>query len=151
MKSQLMRKVFLLASVLLLVFISPRAICADIASNVEKILKDIRQDQPLPKLDYLNKATRMNEDSAYATGRYQDIEVTVECHPNSAKVASVLLRIPGLDQTRKILPAVTRVIGKPHQSDRKASQYAWEWPKYRTGSLHYDAGERMTIVSLFYR
>ncbi|MBS1197814.1 MAG: hypothetical protein H6R18_1599 [Proteobacteria bacterium] len=154
MKSWIKRTT-LFASALFLVFLSQTAMAADTAGDIEQILKDIRQDQPVPKLDYLKKATPINADSAYYTGRYKDIEITVEAHPNSTKVASVLLKIPGPDQTREILPAVSRVIGKPHHSDPKQSVYSWEWRKYRSASLHYVGNgplkERITVVSLFYR
>lgn len=150
MKSWIKRTT-LFASALFLVVLSQTAMAADVANDVEQILMDIRQDQPVPKLDYLKKAKPMNADSAYYTGRYNNIDIAVENHPNSTKVASVLLKIPGGDQTRAILPSVSRAIGKPHASDRKNSQYSWTWKHYRTGSLHYDAGERITIVSLFYQ
>lgn len=151
MKSSLFRKSLALASALLLFLLTPMVLAADVAGDVEQILTDIRQDQPVPKLDYLKKVKPMNADSAYYTGRYKDIEIAVEAHPNSNKAASILLKIPGGDQTRAVLPAVSRAVGKPHASDRKNSQYSWSWKKYRTGSLHYDAGERLTIVSLFYQ
>ncbi|OQA34949.1 MAG: hypothetical protein BWY57_00099 [Betaproteobacteria bacterium ADurb.Bin341] len=151
MKSSLFRKSLALASALLLFFLASITLAADVASDVEKILIDIRQDQPVPKLDYLKKAAPINADSAYYQGNYKGIEIAVEAHPNSNKVASILLKITGADQTRAILPAVSRAIGKPHHSSPKNSQYSWTWKKYRTGSLHYDAGERLTIVSLFYQ
>jgi len=150
MKQPLFHKSLALISALLLFFFSSMALAAD-AADVEQILSDIRQDKPVPRLDYLKKALPINADSAYFTGNFKDIEIAVECHPNSNKVASVLIKIPGGDQTRAILPAVSRVIGKPHASDRKNSQYSWTWKNYRTGSLHYVAGERITIVSLFYQ
>jgi hypothetical protein len=140
---------------LALVFLTHAALCADLAADVEKVLRDIRQDSPVPKLDYLQKAQSINVDCVYYRGRYHGIDVTVETHPNSDRVASVLLKLPGPDQTRLILPAVARVIGPPHASDRKQSDYGWDWPDYRTGSVHYAGGgetkEGFTIVSLFYR
>lgn len=151
MKSSLFRKRLGLVSALLLFFLTPIVLAADVASDVKQILTDIRQDQPVPKLDYLKKAPPINADSAYFLGSYKGIEIAVEAHPNSNKVASILLKIPGGDQTRAVLPAVSRAVGKPHHSDRKNSQYGWTWKKYRTGSLHYVAGERITIVSLYYQ
>jgi hypothetical protein len=48
-----------------------------------------------------------------------------------------------------------RVIGPPHASEPKHSVYGWEWPAYRTASLHYAPGgggqAGFTIVSLLYR
>ena len=138
-----------------LILVTPAAVGADVAGDVEHVLRDIRQDSPVPKLDYLERADPINVDCAYYRGRYNGIDVTVETHPNSDRVASVLLKLPGPDQTRLILPAVTRVIGPPHASDRKQSNYGWDWPDYRTGSVHYAGGgatkEGFTIVSLFYR
>jgi hypothetical protein len=140
---------------LALVLLTHAAVCADLAADVEKVLRDIPQDRPVPKLDYLQRADPINADCAYYRGRYNGIDVTVETHPHSDRVASVLLKLPGPDQTRLILPAVTRVIGPPHASDRKKSNYGWDWPDYRTGSVHYAGGgatnEGFTIVSLFYR
>ena len=138
-----------------LILATPAAVGADVAGDVEHVLRDIRQDSPVQKLDYLRRADPINADCAYYRGRYNGIDVTVETHPNSDRVASVLLKLPGPDQTRLILPAVTRVIGPPHASDRKQSNYGWDWPNYRTGSVHYAGGgatkEGFTIVSLFYR
>ena len=138
-----------------LVVLTPAAVGADLAGDVEHVLRDIRQDSPVQKLDYLQRADPINAGCAYYRGRYNGIDVTVETHPNSDRVASVLLKLPGPDQTRLILPAITRVIGPPHASDPKQSNYGWDWPDYRTGSVHYAGGgatkEGFTIVSLFYR
>lgn len=138
-----------------LVFLARGALCADHAANVEQVLRDVRLDHPVPKLDYLQQAQSINAECAYYRGRYQGIEVTVETHPNSNRVASVLLNLPGPDQTRLVLPAVARVLGPPHTSDAKQSTYGWDWPDYRTASVHYvgggETGEGYTIVSVFYR
>ncbi len=138
-----------------LVFLTQAALCADPAADVEKILRDIRQDHPVPKLDYLRQAEPINADSAYYRGLYDGIDVTVETHPNNNRVASVLLQLAGPDQTRLVLPAVARVLGAPHVSDKKHSTYGWDWPDYRTASVHYaaggKAGDGFTIVSIFYR
>jgi len=138
-----------------LLLLTHAAVCADLAVDLEKVLRDIRQDSPVPKLDYLQRADPINVDCAYYRGRYHGIDVTVETHPNSDRVASVLLKLAGPDQTRLILPAVARVIGPPHVSDRKQSNYGWDWSDYRTASVHYAGGgeakEGFTIVSLFYR
>ncbi|MBK1718655.1 hypothetical protein CKO27_13565 [Thiocystis violacea] len=142
-------------SMIALILLTSRVVAADLAADVEKVLREIRQDQPIPELAYLRPAEPVNADCGYFLGRYRAIEISVETHPNSPRVASILLRIPGPDQTQWILPAVTRVIGPPHSSDPKQSIHGWEWPKYRTASVHYagqgatDAG--FTIVSLFYR
>jgi hypothetical protein len=131
------------------------AVASDISADVEKILREIRQDQPVPALSYLKRAKSVNAGCAYYRGSYNGIEITVETHPDSDRAASILLQIPGADQTKQILPAVQRVIGPPRFSSPKESQYGWEWPKYRSASVHYarggKSGEGITIVSLFYR
>jgi hypothetical protein len=141
--------------VIVLVMLTTVTIAADIPLDVEKILRDIRQDQPVPTLDYLQRAKSINVGCAYYRGDYNGIEITVETLPNSQRVASVLLQIPGMDRTQQILPAVKRVIGPPHYSSPKESRYGWEWPNYRTASFHYargiKPGEGFTIVSLFYQ
>jgi hypothetical protein len=138
-----------------LVFPMQATLCADLAADVEQILRGIRQDQPVPKLDYLLGVEPINADCAYYRGQYHGIDVAVETHPNNNRVASVLLQLAGPDQTRLVLPAVTRVIGPPHSSDPKHSAYSWDWPDYRTASVHYAGGgagnDGFTIVSLFYR
>ena len=144
-----------LALLLTLFGFAPLVAVADPAADVERILRDIRQDEPAPKLDYLHRATPINADCAYFQGQYLGIEITVETHPNSSRVASLLLQLPGPDQTRQILPAVARVLGPPRTRDPRHSVYGWEWPAYRTASLHYAPGgggqAGFTIVSLFYR
>ncbi len=138
-----------------LIFLHPPVFAADTAANVEQVLRDIRQDQPVPALDYLHRTESLNADSGYFSGRYGDIDITVETHPNSDRVSSILLQIAGPDRTREILPAVSRVIGPPSSNDRKHSIYGWEWPKYRTASVHYADGgggkDGLTVVSIFYR
>jgi hypothetical protein len=88
-------------------------------------------------------------------GSYGAVTLQVETHPDSPRVASLLLRIPGPDQTRALLPTVSRVLGAPHSQDRRQSVYGWDWPEYRAASLHYAPGGSgapgQTIVSLFYR
>ena len=120
-----------------LVFVTHAALSADLAADVERVLRDIRLDSPVPQLDYLRQAKPINVGSAYYQGRYHGIEVTVETHPNNHRVASVLLQIAGPDQTRLALPAVTRVIGPPQTRDPKQSTYRWEWPGGKTASIHY--------------
>lgn len=143
------------AVTLILVFLTGAAWCADLSADVELVLRDIRQDRPVPKLDYLRQAESINSDCAAYRGQYHGIDVTVETHPNNNRVASVLLQLAGPDQTRLVLPAVARVIGPPHASDPKHSAYSWDWPDYRTASVHYAGGgagnDGFTIVSLFYR
>jgi hypothetical protein len=138
-----------------LIMLTAVSVAADIPADVEKILREIRQDQPLPTLDYLKQAKPINIDCAYYRGDYHGIGITVETHPNSQRVASVLLQLPGADRTGQILPAVRRVIGPPRYSRPKESRYGWEWPHYRTASVHYAKGikpnEGLTIVSLFYQ
>ena len=140
---------------IVLIMLAAVSAVADMPADVEKILREIRQDQPVPTLDYLQRAESINADCVCYRGDYHGIEVTVETHPNSNRAASVLLQIPGPDRTGQILPAVKRVIGPPHSSRPKESRYGWEWPKYRTASVHYAGGskpgEGLTIVSLFYR
>ena len=81
----------------------------------------------------------------------QGIEISVETHPNSRRVASILLEIAGPDRTKLVFPAVKRTIGSPRSSNPKKSEYGWEWPNYRTASLHYakgaKPGEGSTVVS----
>ncbi|MCK7497548.1 MAG: hypothetical protein MZW92_47285 [Comamonadaceae bacterium] len=140
---------------LLLTFLLFGTVQADPIAEVERILSDIRQDQPVPRLDYLHPVTPMNPGCALFEGRYGAVTLQVETHPDSPRVASLLLQIPGPDQTRALLPAVSRVLGPPHRQDRRQSAYGWEWPEYRTASLHYAPGGSgapgQTIVSLFYR
>jgi len=141
--------------ILILIMLAPVAAASDISADVEKILREIRQDQPVPVLGYLQQAKSINVGCAYYRGNYNGIEITVETHPNSHRVASVLLQIPGVDRTKQILPAVRRVIGPPRYSSPKESHYSWEWPKYRTASVHYANGSKsvdgFTIISLFYQ
>ncbi len=144
------------AAALILVLSANGVVFADSVSDVGKILQDIRQDQPVPNLAYLKQVRPMNNDSAYYQGRYNGIEVAVETRPNSNLVASILIQVPGPDRTRDVLPAVTRVLGPPHSSDRKNHIYSWSWPTYRTASVHYSkndgpAAAGTTIISLFYR
>jgi hypothetical protein len=138
-----------------LIMLTTVAVAADISADIEKILREIRQDQPVPALDYLQRTKSINVDCTYYRGNYHDIEITVETHPKSNRVASVLLKIPGVDRTQQILPAVTRVIGPPRYSEPKKSHFGWEWANYRTASVHYAKGskpnEGFTIISLFYR
>ena len=130
-------------------------VAADTPADVEQILRDIRQDRPVPTLAYLHQTASANADCASYQGTDRAIDIRVETHPNSARVASLLLQIPGADQTRQILPAVSRVLGPPHASDPKHSAYGWDWPTYRTASVHYVPGGSnqagFTVVSLFYR
>ena len=85
----------------------------------------------------------------------RDIGITVETHPNSDRVVSLLLQVPGPDRTKEIFPAVKRVIGPPRYVRPKKSEYGWEWADFRAASVHYVRGtngkEGSTIVSLFYR
>lgn len=138
-----------------LIILTTAAAAADTSADVEKILREIRQDQPVPALDYLQRAEPINVGCAYYHGNYRDIEINVEAHPNSRRAASVFLKISGKDRTQQILPAVRRVIGSPRYSSPKESHHGWEWPNYRTASVHYakgvKPGEGFTIVSLFYR
>ena len=131
------------------------AIASDVPADVERMLREIRQDRPVPALSYLKRAKSVNIGCAYYRGSYNSVGITVETHPDSNRVASILLQIPGGDRTKQILPAVQRVIGPPRYSSPKESQYGWEWPKYRSASVHYasggKSGEGITIVSLFYR
>jgi hypothetical protein len=131
------------------------AIASDVSADVEKILREIRQDQPVPALSWLKHVKPINVGCAYYRGNYSGIEVTVETHPDSARVGSVLLEISGSNLTKQILPAVKRVIGPPCHSSPKEFQYSWEWPKYRSASVHYvrggKSGDGVTVVSLFYQ
>ncbi len=140
---------------ILIIMTGTAALAGEIATDVEKLLRDIRQDQPVPAVPYLEKSEPMNVDCAFYRGSYEGIEISVETHPKSQRVASILLRAPGPDRTKQILPAVKRVIGPPRSSSPKRSEYGWEWPGYRAASLHYAkgvrAGEGFTIVSIFYR
>ena len=128
---------------------------ADTATDVEQVLRAVHQDQPVPNLDYLHRVAPINPGCAAFEGQYGSVAIQVETHPDSPRVASLLLRIPGPDQTRALLPAVSRVLGAPHSQDRRQSVYGWDWPDYRAASLHYAAGGTgapgQTIVSLFYR
>ncbi|MCB1979588.1 MAG: hypothetical protein M9919_14585 [Burkholderiaceae bacterium] len=131
-------------------------VVADSGQDVEKLLREIRQDHPLPALAFLRQTTSINADRASYQGRYQGIEVSVETHPNSTRVASILLAIEGADQIRAILPAVVRVLGPPQTSDRRQGIYGWSGPGYRTASVHKapsgdSGGNGTTIVSIFYR
>lgn len=153
MSCQVLRGFFRL--LLILALVATGAFAADISSAVEKILRDIRQDQPVPDLDYLNRVEPVNVDCASFRGSYQGMEIFVETHPKNNLAASVLLQIPGADQTQKILSAVINVIGPPHYREPEKSHFAWDWGNYRSASLHYIEGnktdEGFTIVSLFYR
>ncbi|NEX22147.1 hypothetical protein G3480_17855 [Thiorhodococcus mannitoliphagus] len=128
---------------------------ADTVTDVGILLREILQDRPVPRLPYLNRAAPMNPDSGYFKGRYGGIDISVETHPNSDLVAAILLAIPGPNRTREILPAVSAVLGPPHSSDPTHGIYGWEWPDFRTASVHYVAGggdtAGQTIISIFYR
>lgn len=138
---------WLITLIIALVMVPVAGIAADISADVEKILREVRQDQPVPAVDYLQPAEPVNAGCASYRGGFRGIGITVETHPANDRVASLLLQIPGTDRTRQIFPAVKRVIGPP--------RYGWEWPNYRSASLHYakgaKPGEGSTIVSLFYR
>lgn len=138
-----------------LAMFSAASMAGDVGADVEKLLREVRQDEPVPVLPYLNKEEPMNIDCAYYRGKYEGIEISVETHPKSQRVASILLQVPGPDRTKQILPAVKRVIGPPRSSNPKRSEYGWEWPSYRAASLHYAKGARpgegFTVVSIFYR
>lgn len=140
---------------LLLALLTFGAVQADPAAEVEQVLDSIRQDRPVPRLDYLHRVAPINPGCAAFEGRYGAVAIFVETHPDSPRVASLLLQIPGPDQTRALLPAVSRVLGPPHGQDRRQSVYGWDWPNYRAASLHYAPGGSgmpgLTIVSLFYR
>ncbi|WP_295408222.1 hypothetical protein [uncultured Thiocystis sp.] len=142
-------------STLFLFWLSAGRVVADPAADVEQILRVIRQDQPVPSLHYLRRAESINAACAYFRGQYRAIDITVETRPHSDSVASILLQIPGADQTQQILPAVSRVLGPPHASDPKQSTYGWAWPTYRTASVHYAPGgggqAGFTVVSIFER
>ncbi|MTW21340.1 hypothetical protein [Allochromatium palmeri] len=140
---------------LLLMLLTFGTVQADPIAEVERILDDIRQDRPVPRLDYLHPVAPMNPGCALFEGQYGAVTLQVETHPDSPRVASLLLRIPGPDQTRALLPTVSRVLGAPHSQDRRQSVYGWDWPEYRAASLHYVPGGSgtpgQTIMSLFYR
>lgn len=143
---------FLLA--LLLLVPGSFAVAGDLGADVEQVLRAIRQDQPVPRLGYLRPAPPVNQDCDHYQGRYGEIDISVETHPNSNRAASILLQIPGPDRTRQLLPAVARVIGPPDASDRNQSIYSWDWPAYRAASVHYARGgpdQGLTVVSIFYR
>ena len=146
---------FILGLSLLIAMPGTAALAGEIGADVEKILQDIRQDQPVPAVKYLKKAEPMNVDCTYYRGDYQGIEISVETHPNSQRVASILVQIPGPDRTKQVFAAVKRAIGPPRSSNPKRSEYGWEWPNYRTASLHYakgaGSGTGATVISLFYR
>lgn len=141
--------------IIALVMVPVAGIAADISADVEKILREVRQDQPVPAVDYLQPAEPINADCTSYRGSFRGIGITVETHPANDRVASLLLQIPGTDRTGQIFPAVKRVIGPPRYASPKKSEYGWEWPNYRSASLHYvkgaKPGEGSTIVSLFYR
>jgi hypothetical protein len=145
----------LILTVTMIIMLGYTAVASDIPADVEKILREIRQDQPVPALSYLKRAKSINQGCAYYRGNYNGIEITVETHLDSNRVSSVLLQISGEDRTKQVLPAVKRVIGSPRYSSPKESQYGWEWPKYRSASVHYvrgdKSGEGITVVSLFYQ
>jgi len=150
------RTIFHSAVLAVILFMLPlAAIAADVSADVEKVLREIRQDKPVPSLDYLRRGEPINADCAYWRGAYRGIAITVETHPGSDRVASLLLEIPGADRTKEIFPAVRRVIGPQRYKKPKQSEYGWEWPDFRTASLHYVKGARpgegTTVVSLFYR
>ncbi len=153
-KNIIVSRIIFLCALLIMIF-SAAAFAGDVGGDVEKMLREIRQDKPVPSVPYLKKAEPMNAGCAYYRGSYHGIRVAVETHPNSNRIASILLKIPGPDRTRQILPAVTGVIGPPRSRNPKASEYGWEWPNYRTASVHYTkgtkSGQGYTIVSLFYR
>ena len=155
MNIRTLKRYLMLMPTLFIVLFNHVAICADSVRDVEQVLRDIHQDRPVPKLNHLKQAKSINADAAYYLGLYNGIEVAVETHPNSNLVASVLLKIAGPDQTREILPAVSRVLGAPHHSDKKNSTYTWGWGKYRAASVHYIGSggvkDRVTIVSLYYQ
>lgn len=139
---------------LALLMSSMTLLAGDLGTDVAQVLHAIRQDQPVPRLGYLQPAPPMNQGCDYYQGRYGAIDISVETHPGNNRVASILLQIPGPDRTRQILPAVARVIGPPDASDRNQSIYSWDWPDYRTASLHYTGGgpdQGLTVVSIFYR
>ncbi len=140
---------------IMILMLGAGAAAGEVAADVEKILREVRQDQPVPAVPYLKKGEPMNVDCVYYQGKYAGIEISVETHPNSRRVASILLQVPGPDRTEELLPAVKRVIGSPRAGNPDKSEYGWEWPNYRTGSLHYakgaGPGEGFTVVSLFYR
>jgi hypothetical protein len=143
----------LLASALLL--LSPALSLADPLADVATLLREIRQDQPVPALPYLHRTSPLNPDSESFKGRYGAVDISVETYPNSDRVAAILLEIPGPDRTRQLLPVVAAALGQPRSSDPAHGIYGWEWPGFRAASLHYAAGhgatQGRTVVSLFYR
>ena len=128
---------------------------ADPATEVEQVLSAIRQDQPVPDLGYLHRIDAINPGCSAFEGRHGSVSILVETHPDSPRVASLLLQLPGPDQTEALLPAVSRALGVPSHRDRSQSTYSWDWPDYRAASLHYAPGGAglpgLTIVSIFYR
>lgn len=151
-----MRSLQVIAAVVMVVAMAAQSARADTAGNVEMLLRELRQDRPLPKVPYLKRVKSMNAGCPYYQGQYRGIEVAVELS-ESAKVTSVLLCIPRANRTREILPAVIRVLGRPHHSDTKNSAWSWEWPNYRFASVHYAPSAKVdatwwdTIVSVGYR
>lgn len=144
-----------LGCAVLIAMLGAASFAGDVAADVEQVLRTVRQDQAVPAVPYLKKAEPVNVDCAYYRGNYADMNIAVETHPNSQRVASILLEIPGPDLTRQVLPAVKRVLGPVRSSNPKRSEYGWEWSGYRTASLHYAKGAKpgqgRTIVSIFYR
>lgn len=128
---------------------------ADTATDVEQVLRVVRQDQPVPSLDDLHRIAPINPGCTAFEGQYGSVTIQVETHPDSPRVASLLLQIPGPDQTRALLPAVSRRLGTPHSQDRHQSVDCWDWPEYRAASLHDAPGGSgapgLTILSLFDR
>lgn len=145
----------LITLALLLTLRAAMAVDDSLAMEVEQVLRDIRQDRPVPALDYLQRTAPLNADAAFYQGRYKRLVIQVETHPHGQRVASLLIQIPGPDQTRQILPAVVRVLGHPNLTDIERSHYAWDWPNNRSASLHYAKGngadDGFSVVSLFYR
>jgi hypothetical protein len=127
----------------------------DISGDVEKVLRQIHQDRPVPSLDYLRKVEPINAGCACYRGVYRGIAITVETHQDSDRVASLLLEIPGPDRTKEVFPAVRRVIGPERYRKPKQSEYGWEWSDFRTASVHYVKGtgpdKGVTVVCRLYR
>ncbi len=142
-------------AVVCIILATAASAAADMGADVEKVLREIRQDQPVPPLDYLARAQSINTGCTYYRGNYRGIDITVETHPNSDRAASILLQIPGGDRTGEILPSVKRVIGSPRYGKPKESRYGWQWSNYRSASVHYargaKPGEGLTIISLYYQ
>ena len=140
---------------LLLMILTLGSVRADTAADVEHLLTRIRQDQSVPSLDSLHRVKSINPGCAAFEGQYRDIAIQVETHPDSQRVASLLLQIPGSDQVHALLPVVSRVLGAPHREDRQPPAYRWNWPDDRAASLHAAPGGAgmpgLTVVSLFYR